>query len=290
MTAMKLDQTKNHFQTAALDEDELVSEKMLLQGWDPSDPVPAIAIYPKEKIPLPLIVLLHGFQKNKEALEPWARELAPKGFFVLAIDLHLHGERMIEGVFRPDLFSLVKEYSVFVHQVSIAHSAFDFPFVVNSLKGRKEIDVQRIGVAGISMGGSLAMVLAWKENSISAVAPLIGASDFWWDVTKLPPGPQQEEKKRTYGQRINRLVSSIDPWPRLNFMAPKALFVANGRTDPYIDITSVRRFAEEIQKYYTSFPERLCFREEDVAHRVTDSMRHGVEEWFTRFLKKSMVL
>jgi len=137
------------------------------------------------------------------------------------------------------------------------------------------------------MGGSLAMVLAWKENSISAVASLIGASDFWWDVTKLPPGPHQEEKKRTYGQRINRLVSSIDPWPRLNFMAPKALFVANGLTDPYIDITSVRRFAEEIQKYYMSFPERLCFREEDVAHQVTDSMRHGVEEWFTRFLKKS---
>jgi len=283
---MKRDQTGNHSEIATSYEDELVSEKMLLEGWDPSDPVPAIAIYPKEKIPLPLVVLLHGFQRNKEALEPWARELAPKGFFVLAIDLHLHGERMVEGIFRPDLFSLVKEYSVFVHQVSIAHSAFDFPFVVNSLRDRKEIDLERIGVAGISMGGSLAMVLAWKENSISAVASLIGACDFWWDVTKLPPGLQQEEKRRSYGQRLNRLVSSIDPWPRLNLMAPKALFVANGRTDPYIDIASMWRFSEEIQRYYMSFPDRLCFREENVGHQATDSMRHGVEEWFTRFLEK----
>jgi len=49
----------------------LVREKLLLPGWDPSDPVLAIAVYPKGKMGLPLVVLLHWFQGSKEAMEPW---------------------------------------------------------------------------------------------------------------------------------------------------------------------------------------------------------------------------
>ncbi|NQT82972.1 alpha/beta hydrolase [bacterium] len=269
----------------------LVREKLLLGGWDSSDPVPAIAVYPKGRTALPLVVLLHWFQGRKEDMEPWARELAPKEFFVLAIDLHLHGERGVRGIFaRPDLPSLGEEYSVFVHQVSIAHSAHDFPFILKSLDGRKEIDLSRIGVGGISMGGSLAIVLAWQEKRISAVASLVGACDFWWDVTKFSPGPQQEKKKRSYSPRVKRLVSSIDPWPRLNHMPPKALFVASGRKDHFIDIESMRRFATNMQKHYASFPERFRFREEDVGHEATGSMRHEAEEWFVLFLGKTVLL
>lgn len=265
----------------------LIREKSLLPGWDPSDPVPAIAVYPKGKAGLPLVVLLHWFQGSKEAMEPWARELAPKGFFVLAIDLHFHGERTVGGIFaRPDLPSLGEEYSAFVHQVSIAHSARDFPFILESLRGRKEIDLGRVGVGGISMGGSLALVLAWQEKRISAVVSLVGACDFWWDVTKITPGPEQEEKKRSYGPRVQRLVSSIDPWSRLNSMPPKALFVANGRKDQFIDIESMRRFATKMKKHYAPFPERFCFREEDVGHQATDIMRREAGEWFARYLRE----
>jgi dienelactone hydrolase len=265
----------------------LIWEKLLLPGWDPSDPVPAIAVYPRGKAGLPLVVLLHWFQGSKEAMEPWARELAAKEFFVLTIDLHFHGERTVGGIFaRPDLPSLGQEYSVFVHQVSIAHSARDFPFILESLRGRREIDPGRVGVGGISMGGSLALVLAWQEKRISAVVSLVGACDFWWDVTKIKPGQEQDKKKRSYGPRVQRLVSSIDPWSRLNRIPPKALFVANGRKDHFIDIESMRRFAAEMKKHYARFPERFCFREEDVGHEATDTMRRDAGEWFVRYLKK----
>ncbi len=267
--------------------DGLIREKLLLQGWDPTDPVPGIAIYPKGKTKLPFVVLLHWFQGSKEAMEPWAHDLAPRQLFVLIVDLHFHGERTVAGVFaKPNLPSLGDEYAVFIHQASIAHSARDFPFILEGLQKRKEIDLSRLGVAGISMGGSLAMVLASREKRVSAAVSLVGACDFWWDVTKIPPGPQQENKKKEYGQRVQRLVSSIDPWPRLDAMPPTALFVANGRNDPFIDIESMRRFSTKMRGLYASLPDRFAFYEEDVGHEATETMQHQAEEWLVRHLKE----
>ena len=55
------------------------------------------------------------------------------------------------------------------------------------------------------------MVLAWREPRVRVVASIVGAVDFWWDVTKLPPGPEQEARKASYGPRLRELVASIDP-------------------------------------------------------------------------------
>lgn len=265
--------------------DGLIREKLFLQGWDPTDPVPGIAIYPKGKTKLPLVVLLHSFRGSKEAMEPWAHDLAARQLFVLTIDLHLHGERTVAGVFeKPNLSSLGDEYAVFIHQVSIAHSARDFPFILEGLQKRKEIDLSRVGVAGISMGGSLAMVLASQEKRVSVAVSLVGACDFWWDVTKIPPGPRQEDKKKQYGQRVQRMVSSIDPWTRLEAMPPTALFVANGRNDLSIDIESMRSFNTKMRGLYASIPDRFGFQEEEVGHEATETMQHQAEEWLVRHL------
>ena len=70
----------------------LTREALLLPGWEPSDPVPAIAIYPKNAEGLPCVFLFHGVHGRKEVLEPWAADLAKKGCFVLTIDQYFHGE------------------------------------------------------------------------------------------------------------------------------------------------------------------------------------------------------
>ena len=264
----------------------LVREKILFAGWDPSDPVPAIAVYPKDAARLPLVFLFHWFRGSKEVMEPWARDLAPKGFFVVVPDLHLHGERSVKGFFaRPDLPDLGEEFAVFVHQSSIAHSARDFPYLLDGLRGRGEVDLARVGVGGFSMGAGLGMVLAWQEKRLGAVVSLAGACDYWWDVTKVPPGPKQDEKRAGYSERVRRLVASIDPWTRTDRFAPTPLLMANGRKDGYIDIESVRRFAEKVKPHYAAAPDRFRSLEEDVGHECTDSMRRAADEWFVRFLK-----
>ena len=61
------------------------------------------------------------------------------------------------------------------------------------------------------MGSSTCMVLAWKEPRISVIVGMIGAVDFWYDVTKTPPGKEQDAKRDALSPRVRQLVSSIDP-------------------------------------------------------------------------------
>src|SRR5438876_26799 len=83
-----------------------------------------------------------------------------------------------------------------------------------ALSARPDVDLSRIGVAGVSMGSSTCLVLAWKEPRISVVVGLIGAVDFWYDVTKTPPGKEQDAKRDGLCLRVRQLVNSLDPWDR----------------------------------------------------------------------------
>jgi hypothetical protein len=52
------------------------------------------------------------------------------------------------------------------------------------------------------------MVLAWREPRVRVVVSIVGAVDFWWDVTKIPPGPEQEARKASYEPRLRELVAA----------------------------------------------------------------------------------
>src|SRR5215475_10636425 len=70
-------------------------EKLSLTGWDPDEPVPAYAYYKKGNKAMPVVIFLHGLGGSKEQDSQRLRALAGKGFFVVAIDAYLHGERKV---------------------------------------------------------------------------------------------------------------------------------------------------------------------------------------------------
>ena len=159
----------------------LVREQLRLPGFDPDEAVPAVAIHPASGGPFPVAICLHSFRGAKENLEGWCRDLAARGIFALTIDAHLHGERSIAGIFHGDnIASLGGEYSIWVHQTSIARTVKDIPVILDALARRPDIDVSRVAVTGVSMGASAAMVLAWQEPRVCVVASIVGAVDFWW--------------------------------------------------------------------------------------------------------------
>ena len=238
----------------------LVRERLRLPGFDMDEAVPAIAIHPASGGPFPVCIVLHCFRGAKENLEPWCRDLAGRGIFAIAIDAHLHGERSIASVFHDNkIASLGEEYSIWVHQTSIAHTAKDVSVILDALAFRPDVDVSRVAATGFSMGGSTALVLAWREPRVRVVASIVGAVNFWWDVTKTRPGLEQEARKASYGPRLRELVASIDPRTRFDRIPPKALFIASGGRDEYIDIESVRRFVADIEPLYKGNRGRLRF-------------------------------
>jgi pimeloyl-ACP methyl ester carboxylesterase len=266
----------------------LVREKLRLPGFDPDEAVPAVAIHPASGGPFPVAIVLHGFRGRKESFEPWCRDLAARGIFAIALDAHLHGERTVAGIFRDDDIAAPRpEYSVWVHQASIAHTVKDVPVILDALARRSDIDASRVAATGVSMGGSAAMVLAWREPRVGVVASLIGAVDFWWDVTRIPPGPAQDARKASYGPRFRELVASIDPRTRLERMPPKAILLVNGGRDPFIDIESVRRFAVDLQPLYQQNRDRLRFSPlPEARHAVSEAMWKEAKEWIVRGLEK----
>ena len=264
----------------------LVRERLRLPGFDPDESVPAIAIHPAAGGPFPVCIVLHYFRGEKENFETWCRDLAAQGVFAIAIDAHLHGERSIAGIFHGDnIASLGEEYSIWVHQTSIAHTARDVSVILDALASRSDVDTSRVAATGMSMGGSTALVLAWREPRVRVVASIVGAVDFWWDVTKIPPGSEQEARKASYGPRLRELVTSIDPQPRLAQIPPKALCLINGGRDGYIDIDSVRRFVADLTPLYQENQDQLRFLPfPDAGHEVTDAMWKEAQAWIVRKL------
>ena len=94
------------------------------------------------------------------------------------------------------------------------------------------------------------MVLAWREPRVQVVASIVGAVDFWWDVAKLPPGPEQKAQKASYSFRLRELVDSLDPKPRAAQIAPKKVRWINVGRDEHITLESVRRFVAEREPRY----------------------------------------
>jgi dienelactone hydrolase len=262
-------------------------EKLSLAGWDPDEPVPAYAYFKKGNRAMPVVIFLHGMGGSKEQDAQHMRDLAGKGFFVVAIDAYLHGERKVPGIFQPGrkMGDLSEDYPIWVHQSSVSHTARDVSKIIDALSARGDVDASRIGVIGISMGSSTCMVLAWREPRISVVVGLIGAVDFWYDVTKTAPGPEQDAKRKALSPRVRQLVGSLDPQERKMAIAPKAVFLANGARDKGIDIQSIKGFVKDLQPSYKDHPERLKFLEEpEAGHSVTDRMWKEGAEWLLRHL------
>jgi dienelactone hydrolase len=250
-------------------------EKLSLSGWDPDEPVPAYAYYKKGNRAMPVVIFLHGMGGSKEGDAERLRTLAGKGFFVLAIDAYLHGERKIPGVFDPGrkMGDLGEDYSIWVHQSSVSHTARDVSRIIDALSARADVDALRVGVMGISMGSSTCMVLAWREPRVSVVVGFIGAVDFWYDVTKTAPGADQDAKRKALSPRVRQLVGSLNPQDHKAAIATKALFLANGARDKGIDIRSIKTFVKDLRPSYKDNLDRLKFLEEpEAGHSVTDRM------------------
>jgi len=261
-------------------------DKLLLTGWDPDEPVPAYVYYKKGNKGMPVVIFLHGMGGSKEQYPERMREWAGKGLFVVAIDAHLHGERKVPGIFPQgkSLGSLGTDYAIWVHQSAISHTARDVSRIIDALSARSDVDLSRIGVAGVSMGSSTCMVLAWKEPRISVIAGMIGAVDFWYDVTKTPPGKEQDARRAALSPRVRQLVDSLDPLKRKAAIAPKALLLANGAKDA-IDIESIKKFVKDLRPSYKDYPGRLALLEEPkTGHTVTKRMWSEATDWLVLHL------
>lgn len=126
----------------------------------------------------PLVVYSHGFMSNKLGGEHYAERLASYGYVVVAADYPLTNGQAPGGPNVADVVNQAEDVSFLIDSV-LALAGEQKPFA-------GEIDVNRIGVTGISLGG-LTSTLAgyhprWRDRRIQAVASIAGPASMFTET------------------------------------------------------------------------------------------------------------
>lgn len=261
--------------------------------------IPALTLAPDAARQCPVVFFIPGFGSNKETGLSIGYPLALHGYFFVAFDPWLHGERYdrrldhaadpaLGGIYPADtgldtgaLFYRVIQQCLFDVQTLMAHF---------SAEGRA--DVARCGVTGPSMGGYASFLIFARIPQMLAAVPMIGLPSFsrrWLDVLDESAfsnpawaGALQAVAEQT--RRHTAFVREIDPSEALRHAAPRALLVMNCDFDTDQPKQYSLDAYRELLPYYAAAPDRLRLRIYPAGHTVTREMERDAVEWFRRHL------
>jgi dipeptidyl aminopeptidase/acylaminoacyl peptidase len=116
----------------------------------------------------PLVVIIPGLDSTKEEFFHWENVFLTRGMATLSMDGPGQGESGFTQPIRPD------------YEVGVAA-------MLDAVAGRDDLDLERVGAVGVSLGGYYAPRAAGFEPRIRAVAAVSGPYNFGelWD--RLPP-------------------------------------------------------------------------------------------------------
>lgn len=119
----------------------------------------------KESLPLPTVFFYHGWTSVKESSIVNGYELAKRGFRAILPDAYLHGERAAHDAARENM----DFWDVILHNIQEINT-IKKDYMENNL-----IDSERIGVAGLSMGGMTTNAMLTQFPWIKVAGILMGS-------------------------------------------------------------------------------------------------------------------
>jgi len=246
------------------------------------DKIPMLLFFHKKKKPIPAVMCIHGWTGNKESMLRHCVRVADAGFLAVAVDARMHGERMDVAFhsktsenFARTFFSVVSE------------TAADLSRVVDFLVERSDVDPNRVGLMGISMGGFVSLISTQLEKRVKTVASVLGAGDFWAfgeRVSSQKVLPYDQKLAGHLDDETAKLIRNCDPLGNLDKFPPTTLLLMGGSTDPLIPKEGIIQLYEGLKPLYASNPEDLKLSMYDVGHEFTQEMEAEVVKWFKEHL------
>lgn len=182
---------------------------------------------------VPVVVLLHylGASSNKE-MHGFARYLSGRGVaaVVMTLPYHqrrsTHGDRPVNHFVAPNSATVVQAFEQSVSDVST---------VVSWLGRQENIDSQRIGLVGISLGAIVTHLAMGRDKRISAGVALLGGGDLL-GVYRHSVIPKLFLKNRpaTVTAEDEALLRSIDPITEAGQNQPRRVLMVQGARDMFI--------------------------------------------------------
>lgn len=204
----------------------------------------------------PCALLLHALSRDKdEMIRHFGRALAARGVSVLALDAHFHGERRRGGR---------EKLSPVDYLNGARDTIIDYRHALDYLKTRPDVDPNRIGLLGYSLGAMMGCILAGVDERIAASVFLVGG-----DIV------------RTYREQVpvflRSLLDPVSPSLFVGHISPRPLLFINGRGD-----AKVSRESAELLHQAAGTPKEI--RWADCGHLLPESeARYGVD-WLIEHL------
>ncbi len=251
----------------------------------------------------PAVVCLHGLGGRKEDFTGSLKEFARRGFVGVAVDARYHGDRtgnlsqaMIES------FRTGKEHPY------LWDTVWDTWRVLDYLQTRSDVDKNRLGVMGISLGGHTTWMVS-ADPRVKVAVPCISVCSWRWQLAH-----------EGYGQRVRNLQGAFDAvrkdmgeteitpkvvataWEHwlpgipsrydcqdiLGAMAPRPLLILGGDSDPVAPLEGTREAYAVIEKAYDhahAADHLQMIIAEHSGHAVTAEHYKALYAWFDRWLK-----
>lgn len=241
--------------------------------------------------PAPAILFCSGHSAlayRRDVYQLPLQNLVKKGFVVLAIDPVSQGERLQylnPSTGESEIGSSTKEHSYPAVQSFLIGQSVARYFVWDGIRGidylvsRKEVDPARIGVHGLSGGGTQAAYIGALDDRVLASAPCGYITGFKRLIESI--GAQDGEQNFYHG-----IKEGIDHADMLEIRAPKPTLIM-ATTRDFFNISGTRDVFKRVKKVYEVFGAAGNFEmvEGDYEHGYEQTIREGMYAFFQKHLK-----
>ncbi|MCX7920298.1 MAG: acetylxylan esterase [bacterium] len=268
-------------------EPDYILEKLLLD-LNGIEPVPAYFVRPKNathKLPTILYNHSHGgnYHLGKEELlignsylfsPPYAVELTRNGYAALCIDAWAFGERSHtteSAIFKRMLWN---------GQVLWGMMVYDNLRALDYLVSRPDVDANRIGTLGMSMGSTMSWWIAALDTRIKVCVDICCLTDF---DTMVETNSLDLHGVYYYVPKLLKYFTTAE----INaLIAPRPHLSLAGLQDPLTPVAGLDKIDAELKKIYTAANATDYWKlfRSNSGHIETAEMRKEVMLWLNRFL------
>lgn len=240
---------------------------------------------------------MHGYEYGlgkDELFQHWligkepGPALAAAGFVVLAIDTYSFGERQTQGPAGKAESGADTELALFKHFLWQGATSWgmivrDDMLALNYLLSRPEVDPARVGVTGMSMGGSRTTWLGALDERPRVLVPVCQMTRYQDFAAS-----GRYNLHGIYYYVPGMLATGIDMEHIVSLAAPRPQQILLGDSDPLSPVVGVNKvldYARQIYRLYDAEAYLQATLEPGVAHDYTPTMFAAMVDTMRRYLQ-----
>ncbi|PLR87396.1 esterase [Bacillus sp. V33-4] len=229
---------------------------------------------------LPLVIFVHGFTSAKEINLHYGYLLAQKGFRVVLPETIHHGERAQES---GDKNLNFRFWDIVLNTIEELNTIKEY------YERKNYIEVERIGVAGTSMGAIVTLGALTQYSWIKTAVSLMGMP--YYEQFALAQLDEMKKRGIRFPFSENEIASLFSHLQKYDLSAQpekleqRPLLFWHGKKDPVVPYQPAYHFYESMKPAYQDAPDRLKFiSDEKAEHKVSMEGIASTVKWFETYL------